>query len=200
MELINRGTLILEQDVFLRTEIEKRMAAGGFNSLSKFELFIWDLEMFLQLQEKLGDKIILKGGAATQFYVPVTTQRTSIDIDMICLASREEVHDVISEIEREFAGVGDYCKFRLYAPKNPKLNLDSLETYFLTVPSICNEQELYSTGGKQEVKIEFIFSGDEYAINKIRQAVLFALETQRAFNVLAFENLFADTLNVQFTR
>lgn len=194
MELINRGTLILEQDVFLRTEIEKRMAAGGFNSLSKFELFIWDLEMFLQLQEKLGDKIILKGGAATQFYVPVTTQRTSIDIDMICLASREEVHDVISEIEREFAGVGDYCKFRLYAPKNPKLNLDSLETYFLTVPSICNEQELYSTGGKQEVKIEFIFSGDEYAINKIRQPVLFALETQRAFNVLAFENLFADKL------
>jgi len=68
VELINRGTLILEQDVFLRTEIEKRMAAGGFNSLSKFELFIWDLEMFLQLQEKLGDKIILKGGAATQFY------------------------------------------------------------------------------------------------------------------------------------
>lgn len=126
--------------------------------------------------------------------MPVTTQRTSIDIDMICLASREEVHDVISEIEREFAGVGDYCKFRLYAPKNPKLNLDSLETYFLTVPSICNEQELYSTGGKQEVKIEFIFSGDEYAINKIRQPVLFALETQRAFNVLAFENLFADKL------
>lgn len=142
MELINRGTLILEQDVFLRTEIEKRMAAGGFNSLSKFELFIWDLEMFLQLQEKLGDIIILKGGAATQFYVPVTTQRTSIDIDMICLASREEVHDVISEIEREFAGVGDYCKFRLYAPKNPKLNLDSLEIYFLTVPSICNEASL----------------------------------------------------------
>lgn len=194
MELINRGTLKLEQDVFARTKIENRLATGGFNSLSKFELFIWDLEIFLQLQEKLGDKIILKGGAATQFYVPVTSQRTSIDIDMICLASREEVHEVISEIEKEFAGVGDYCKFRLYAPKNPKLSLDALETYFMTVPSICNEQELFSTGGKQEVKIEFIFSGDEYAINKIRQPVLFALETQRAFNVLAFENLFADKL------
>lgn len=105
MELINNENLILEKDVFLKTEIEIRMNDGGFNSLSKFELFIWDLEMFLQLQRKLGEKIILKGGAATQFYVPVTSQRTSIDIDMICLANREEVHKVISEIENEFSRV-----------------------------------------------------------------------------------------------
>ncbi|WP_312649706.1 hypothetical protein [Proteiniclasticum sp.] len=130
MELINKDHIILEKEVFLRSKIEKNMTHGGFNSLSKFELFIWDLEMFLQLQKKLGDKIILKGGAATQFYVPVTSQRTSIDIDMICLATPEEVHQIISEIENELAGVEDYCKFRLYAPKNPKLGLDALETYF----------------------------------------------------------------------
>lgn len=194
MDLINKNNIILEKEVFLRSEIEKRMTDGGFNSLSKFELFIWDLEMFLQLQKKLGDKIILKGGAATQFYVPVTSQRTSIDIDMICLASRDEVHQIISEIENEFVGVEDYCKFRLYAPKNPKHGLDALETYFQTVPSICNEQELFATKGKQEVKIEFIFSEDKYEINKIKQPELFALETEKEFNVLAFENLFADKL------
>lgn len=194
MESINKNSIILEKEVFLRSEIEKRMTDGGFNSLSKFELFIWDLEMFLQLQERLGDKIILKGGAATQFYVPVSSQRTSIDIDMICLASRAEVHQVISEIENEFAGVEDYCKFKLHTPKNPKLGLDALETYFLTVPSICNEQELFSTKGKQEVKIEFIFSEDKYEINKIKKPELFALETKKEFNVLAFENLFGDKL------
>lgn len=32
--------IILEKEVFLRSEIEKRMTDGGFNSLSKFELFI----------------------------------------------------------------------------------------------------------------------------------------------------------------
>lgn len=194
MEIINRRNIILEQDVFIRSGIEKRMEDGGFNSLSKFELFIWDLEMFLQFQKKLGDKIILKGGAATQFYVPVSFQRTSIDIDMICLASRKEVHEVISEIEKEFGGVGDYCKLKLYTPKNPKLGLDVLETYFMTVPSICNEQELFSTKGKQAVKIEFLFSEDKYAINKMSQPDLFALDTQREFNILAFENLFADKL------
>lgn len=194
MELIKKDNIILEKEVFLRSEIEKRMTNGGFNSLSKFELFIWDLEMFLQLQKKLGDKIILKGGAATQFYIPVTSQRTSIDIDMICLASRNEVHQVISEIENEFAGVEDYCKFRLYAPKNPKLGLEVLETYFQTVPSICDEQELFATKGKQEVKIEFVFLKDDYEINKIKQTELFALETEKEFNILAFENLFADKL------
>lgn len=194
MEPINKEKLILEKNIFIRTEIEKRMADGGFNSLSRFELFIWDLEIFLQLQKKLGDKIILKGGAATQFYVPVSSQRTSIDIDMICLASHEEVHQVINEIENDLSGAGDYFKFRLYEPKNPKLGLDALETYFQTVPSICNELELFATKGKQEVKIEFIFSRDEHVINKIKQPELFALETEREFNVLGFENLFADKL------
>ncbi len=194
MELINKESIILEANVFTRSEIEKRMADGGFNSLSKLELFIWDLEMFLQIQRKLGDKIILKGGAATQFYIPVTYQRTSIDIDMLCLASREEVHWIITEIENEFAGADDYCRFRLYTPKNPKLGLDALETYFQTVPSICNEQELFATKGKQEVKIEFLFSEATYTINRIKQPELFALETEKEFNVLSFENLFADKL------
>ena len=87
MELINTKNLILEPEVFDRNMIEQRMIEGGFNSLSKFELFIWDLEMFLQIQKRLGAKIILKGGAAKQFYIPISSQRTSIDIDMICLAS-----------------------------------------------------------------------------------------------------------------
>lgn len=194
MELIDQENLILEKNVFLRSEIEERMVEGGFNSLSKFELFIWDLELFLQLQRKLADKIILKGGAATQFYVPIASQRTSVDIDMICLASREVVHQVISEIENEFAGVDDYFKFRIYAPKNPKLGLDTLETYFLTVPSICYEKELFATQGKQEVKIEFIFSDDVYEINRIKNPKLFALETEKDFGVLDFRSLFADKL------
>lgn len=194
MKVINQENLILEKEIFMRTEIEKRMTDGGFNSLSKFELFIWDLEMVLQLQKKLGDKIILKGGAATQFYIPITAQRTSIDIDMICLATREEVHNAIFEIETEFNGEGEYCKFRIYKPKNPKLGLNALETYFETVPSVCDDKELFATKGRQEVKIEFMFSNLEYVVNKIKQPELFALETEKEFNVLAFENLFADKL------
>ena len=194
MDVINDEKLILEREVFTRDTIEKRMLAGGFNSLAKFELFIWDLEMFLQLQRILGDKIILKGGAAIQFYIPMANQRTSIDIDMICLATRDEAHKAINQIEGLFMGQEDYCKFRIYRPKNPKLGLGDLETYFETIPSICSPGELFSTIGKQEVKIEFLFSNQSYSINKIRSPQIFALETRETFNILALEDLFADKL------
>ena len=192
--MINQDNLILEHEAFSRENMEQRMSGGGFNSLSKFELFVWDLEMFLQFQKKLGDRIILKGGAATQFYVPISAQRTSIDIDMICLASREEVHEVIQKIENDFRGIGEYCKLKLYNPRKPKLGLEALETFYMTVPSVCNVNELRATRGKQEVKIEFLFSEDVYTINKIIEPDLFALETRREFNILSFENLFADKL------
>jgi predicted nucleotidyltransferase component of viral defense system len=194
MNLINNEALILEDAVFSREAIGKRMDELGFNSLSKFELFIWDLEMFLQIQRRLGDKIILKGGAATQFYLPISMQRTSIDIDMICLATRKEVYNAIVDIESELGGTDEYCKFRLYEPKNPKVGLEALVTYFETVPSICDVQELFASKGKQEVKIEFMYSNGVYGITKIRRPTLFALETSREFNILSFENLFADKL------
>lgn len=194
MNFINEENLLLEKEVFSRKSIEKRMADGGFNSFSKFELFLWDLEMFLQLQKNLGDKIILKGGAATQFYLPISNQRTSIDIDMICLATKEEVRLAIEKLEENLAGEGDYCKLIYYKPENPKMGLDELETYYEMVPSVCNEQELYSTKGKQQVKIEFLYSTGEYKINRIKQPELFALETEHEFNVLALENLFGDKL------
>lgn len=54
MELINRGTLKLEQDVFARTKIEKRMAAGGFNSLSNFDLVIKSKQVIKSNYEKVA--------------------------------------------------------------------------------------------------------------------------------------------------
>lgn len=194
MKGINQENLILGKQAFDRAEIEKRMIAGGFNSLSKFELFIWDLEMFLQLQNKLGDKIILKGGAATQFYIPVEAQRTSIDIDMICLATREEARNAIREIESQFNGEGEYCKFIFHEPKNPKVGLDVLETFYQTVPSVCDYNELYDKNGVQKVKIEFMYSERPHVINKMKTPELFALQTDERFNLITFESLFADKL------
>jgi predicted nucleotidyltransferase component of viral defense system len=112
----------------------------------------------LQLQKRLGEKIILKGGAAAQFYIPVASQRTSIDIDMICLVSPEEVAAAINDIEEKLSDSEGNFEFKLHKPKNPRLSLDKLETYFVKVPSICNENELRSSRGFQEVKCEFIFS------------------------------------------
>ncbi|MGI6778200.1 MAG: hypothetical protein ACOX7R_09385 [Acetivibrionales bacterium] len=39
-----------------------------------------------------------------------------------------------------------------------------------------------------------MFSNHRYDINKIKQPELFALETEKEFNILALESLFADKL------
>ncbi len=194
MDYTNEEMLLLEKKYFSKEVIEKRMELGNFKSKQKFELFIWDLEIFLQLQKILGDNIILKGGAATQFHIPIEYQRTSIDIDMICLSSREEVSSAIKQIESNLHGGEDYFIFKKYIPKKPKLGLDNLDTYFVRVPTICSSQDLYSTRGKQEVKVEFIYSKKQYLIEKITGHRLFALETKRTFNILCFNHLIADKM------
>ncbi len=194
MENINNENLMLEIDIFKRDSIAQRLHDGGFNSIAKFELFIWDLEMFLQIQALLGEKMVLKGGAATQFYIPVSNQRTSIDIDMLCMASPDEVHKALKQIENRLDGKDEYLKFKLYKPKNPKVGLVRLETYFVTVPSICSSSELFASQGKQAVKVEFLYMDSSYPANHINAPNLFALETDRTFNILPLVNLFGDKL------
>lgn len=194
MRYISEEKLILEIDAFDRTKIERRMGEGGFSTISRFEMFIWDLEIFLQLQYRLGNSIILKGGAAAQFYIPISYQRTSVDIDMICTVPREELHAALADIETELGGEGDYCKFKAHKPKNPKLDLRTLDTFFMKVPSICNENELYASRGEQEIKVEVMYSDRAYDITQIRSPNLFALETNREFRILSLESLFADKL------
>lgn len=63
-------------------------------------------------------------------FIPIDYQRTSIDIDVICKASREEVRKAMSDIEVEIDGLGDLCKFRPYTSKNPRVRLNNLETFF----------------------------------------------------------------------
>ena len=69
------------------SRMEKRIAVLGGSTtndiVAMMELFLWDLELFLQIQKRLGEHIVLKGGAATQFYLPIEAQRTSVDILMI---------------------------------------------------------------------------------------------------------------------
>lgn len=80
--------LFHEESSFQKETFQQRMDEFGFKNMARMELFLWDLELFLHIQEILGDKIVLKGGAATQFYLPREAQRTSVDIDMLFFRNR----------------------------------------------------------------------------------------------------------------
>lgn len=87
----NQDALIHDKKCFHRNALTKRLREMGFNNLARMELFLWNLEIYLHIQDFLGAKVVLKGGAATQFYLPVDHQRTSVDIDMICAVDDKDI-------------------------------------------------------------------------------------------------------------
>ena len=90
MNKVDYQKLFHEIKDFERDTFAERMDEYGFKNMARMELFLWDLEIFLQIQKILEDRIVLKGGAATQFYLPRDAQRTSVDIDMLFYGSYQE--------------------------------------------------------------------------------------------------------------
>lgn len=196
---LEQEVLIHKAENFSYDTLQRRIEQHGFNSIAKLELFLWDLEMFLQIQQILGSKVVLKGGAAVQFYLPIGYQRSSIDIDLIGVCSRAEIEACIEQIEDRFNTDGEFFKFRLHEPKNPKTSL-SLLTYYLKIPSVCKPLELttgpqYAQVPAQEIKIEFLLSDQPLILYKFSAPRLFAVETDRTYQILPLDSLLADKLS-----
>jgi len=189
------NALIHGRRCFERDTLMRRQEQLKFNSLARMELFLWDLEIFLQIQAMLNDRIVLKGGAAAQFYLPIEYQRTSVDIDMVCSANKDEVEKVLQAIEQRFKGKDDLFKARPHKPKNPKTELPMI-TYYMDVPSVCMEKELFGKKrlGIQEIKVEFHFTDETLALHNMTSAHIFAVDTQQRYQLLPLDHLIGDKL------
>lgn len=188
--------LFHERKDFERETFAKRMEELGFKNMARMELFLWDLELFLQIQKILGDRIVLKGGAATQFYLPVEIQRTSVDIDMLFYGTEQEVNDTLKQIE-ELLSTGDgLLQFEKHTPKNPKTTLP-LHTYYVDIPSVLNKTERNVREEEiphQELKIEFILQPEKWKFEKRSGENIFAVESKWEYQLLPLNYLFADKL------
>lgn len=203
-----KKSLMHGEQCFKRETLTQRMQLLGLKNIVRMELFLWDLEIFLQIQNILKERIALKGGAAVQFYIPVEYQRTSIDIDMVFSGTKEEIMNVLRTIEEKLGADDNYFRFREHIPKNPKTELP-LYTFFVPVPSACLDNELIKNNGKQEIKVEFISYPFNIEISKLTGREIFAVDTvNNVYNVLSINNLFADklttigpnTIGIQFDR
>jgi len=186
-----KEALIHPIDFFNKATILERKNRLGLANEARIELFLWDLEIFCQIYKRLGDRLVLKGGAAAQLFIPVDWQRTSVDIDMICMATEEEIRTCLDDIENSFMGEGDLLKFRSHRPKNAKTELPLL-TFFLTVPSEVITHN--NKKGIQEIKVEFFLDKEEWPSVQLKRPEIFAMETGASYKVLTLEALIADKL------
>ncbi len=193
---MNYQKLFHESNAFERETFAQRMEEYGFKNMARMELFLWDLELFLQIQKILGDRIVLKGGAATQFYLPIEVQRTSVDIDMLFYGTELEVIDTLKQIET-LLGTGDgLMEFRKHTPKNPKTTLP-LHTYYVDIPSVLTaaERNVKEEGEpQQELKIEFILQPEKWEFEKRTGENIFAVKSNWEYQLLPLNYLFADKL------
>lgn len=188
--------LFHKEEAFQRETFQKRMEEFGFKNMARMELFLWDLESFLHIQKILGDKIILKGGAATQFYLPRDAQRTSVDIDMLFFGTEEEIKKTLRKIEEYLGTEDELFYFHKHSPKNPKTNLP-LHTYYTKVPSVLSNAERNMERESipyQELKIEFILQPEKWEYERRTGENIFAVNSSWNYQILPLNYLFADKL------
>lgn len=188
--------LFHKEEAFQRETFQKRMEEFGFKNMARMELFLWDLELFLHIQKILGDKIILKGGAATQFYLPKEAQRTSVDIDMLFFGTEEEIKETLGKIEGYLGTEDELFYFHKHSPKNPKTNLP-LHTYYMKVPSVLSNAERNMDRESipyQELKIEFILQPEKWEYERRTGENIFAVNSSWNYQILPLNYLFADKL------
>lgn len=188
--------LFHKEEAFQRETFQKRMEEFGFKNMARMELFLWDLELFLHIQKILGDKIILKGGADTQFYLPRDAQRTSVDIDMLFFGTEEEIKKTLRKIEEYLGTEDELFYFHKHSPKNPKTNLP-LHTYYTKVPSVLSNAERNMERESipyQELKIEFILQPEKWEYERRTGENIFAVNSSWNYQILPLNYLFADKL------
>ena len=188
--------LFHKEEAFQRETFQKRMEEFGFKNMARMELFLWDLELFLHIPKILGDKIILKGGAATQFYLPRDAQRTSVDIDMLFFGTEEEIKETLRKIEEYLGTEDELFYFHKHSPKNPKTNLP-LHTYYTKVPSVLSNAERNMDRESipyQELKIEFILQPEKWEYERRTGENIFAVNSSWNYQILPLNYLFADKL------
>ena len=188
--------LFHKEEAFQRETFQKRMEEFGFKNMARMELFLWDLELFLHIQKILVDKIILKGGAATQFYLPRDAQRTSVDIDMLFFGTEEEIKKTLRKIEEYLGTEDELFYFHKHSPKNPKTNLP-LHTYYTKVPSVLSNAERNMERESipyQELKIEFILQPEKWEYERRTGENIFAVNSSWNYQILPLNYLFADKL------
>ena len=144
--------LLINNPVYFRKEtIESIGKEFKFSQSIHIEMLLWDFEIFAQLTAIHKD-FVLKGGAATQIYLPVEKQRASRYIDLATTLTEKEIESELNAVKKRFEEKVDNNEHFRWSlakpPKEPKKKIEELHCYELIIPT-----KVGSSFGKQNASI-----------------------------------------------
>jgi hypothetical protein len=160
---------IHDEIYFSERSIRERAKLYGFSDPLPVELFLWDCEIAAQLQSE-SEKFVLKGGAAAQLHLPVEMQRGSIDVDIVCPYTKQEIAGALSRIHERVPTM----EFEKYNPKRPKKEI-SMVTYLARMPTVLPSE----SRRQREVKIDFLLEDLELPTQTVADVETFAVKIKK---------------------
>lgn len=144
------------QSYFTKQQINAAITKFGILKKEVLESHIWCYEIFGQLQKRAEGRFTLKGGACTQLYLPLDTQRCTPDLDCVTELSKKELFNILSTIKNDFNANRLPTTFREYIPKKVRREGRTIPmaTFILDLPFI------FKTGKRRRLpglKIDFLF-------------------------------------------
>lgn len=116
---------------------------------------IWIYELHSQIQKRLKGRVVLKGGASTQLYLPLQVQRCTEDLDLYTDLSPKQLRKEMKSIEKEFNSNKIHMKVNEYIPKSVIESGKTLPitTFIIKLPFIFKENR---KSKEESLKIDFL--------------------------------------------
>lgn len=135
----------------------------GIYNKSILERHFWIYELHSKLQYKLKNRVVLKGGACAQLYLPISAQRCTEDLDLYTDLSPNKLRLEFSSLIKEFNINGVQSKAHEYIPRSVQLHGKTMPitTFIVKLPFIYKENR---KSGVSELKVDFLHVN----INKLK--------------------------------
>ncbi|MFQ6016169.1 MAG: nucleotidyl transferase AbiEii/AbiGii toxin family protein [Anaerolineae bacterium] len=172
----------------------ERSARFGFSQPSEVEAFAWVMELGAQIQGLAGERLVIKGGAATQLYLSLEKQRASVDLDLLSLMNRREVGELLNDVSKRLTPLHPYFIFKEYVPIKPEVALP-MQSYFVNVPAALSQVRAEASGPPGRwVKVDFLYLDEPLSICNLSGRSTFALDLVFAPCSVAVGSLIGDKL------
>ncbi|KOA21514.1 hypothetical protein CLHOM_01850 [Clostridium homopropionicum DSM 5847] len=181
---------------FLEDTIASEANYYGIYNKSILERHIWIYEIHSQLQSRLKDNCILKGGACAQLYIPLEKQRCTEDLDLYTSLTPNKLRTELSSLGKEFNQSKLKTSIREYIPKGVRdvKNKMPITTFLVSLPFIFKENK---KNKRALLKIDFLHVNiKKIETNKVKNAYVLGLKLNYEPNCITPHALMAGKLMV----